>query len=87
MPLHENETRKHAFGLDYDAVRPRYPRALFTRIAEALTPRRSLQRERDLGARVDERGTATKTETGGAPMRKPSRLLIVPVCMLSDSTR
>ena len=37
MPLHENETRKQAFGLDaeaYDAARPRYPRALIERIAE-----------------------------------------------------
>jgi len=37
MALHEDETRKHAFGLDaaaYDAHRPRYPRALIDRIAE-----------------------------------------------------
>jgi len=37
MALHENEVRKNAFGLDaaaYDALRPRYPRALIECVAE-----------------------------------------------------
>ncbi len=37
MHLHENETRKRAFGQDaelYDAMRPRYPAALVERVAD-----------------------------------------------------
>jgi SAM-dependent methyltransferase len=37
LHLHENETRKHAFGAlaeEYDACRPRYPAELIRRVAE-----------------------------------------------------
>ncbi len=37
MHLHDNEARRRSFGLDaeaYDAVRPRYPAALFAKVAE-----------------------------------------------------
>ncbi len=46
MRLHDDETRKHAFGPlaeEYDACRPRYPAALFRRVAAHAPGSRALE--------------------------------------------